>query len=63
MRRTLAISQGELSALVSSPFAVIAYGLLVVLLALSLWARHRESRAEHAAPTREAAESEEPAQV
>ncbi|WP_020573536.1 tripartite tricarboxylate transporter permease [Actinopolymorpha alba] len=45
LRRTLAISQGNLTALVSSPFSVIAYTLLALLLALALWARHRERRA------------------
>lgn len=48
LRRTLAISQGDLTALVSSPFAAVAYGLLVVLLGLSLWARQRERRTDTA---------------
>src|ERR671919_2193500 len=34
LRRTLAISQGDPSALVTSPFAIIAYGSVLVLLAI-----------------------------
>ncbi|TDE11776.1 tripartite tricarboxylate transporter permease [Jiangella asiatica] len=45
VRRTLAISQGDLTALVTSPFAATAYGLLAVLLGLALWARRRERQA------------------
>jgi putative tricarboxylic transport membrane protein len=44
LRRTLAISQGDPVALVASPFAAVAYSLLVVLLGLALWARRRERR-------------------
>ncbi|WP_116951035.1 tripartite tricarboxylate transporter permease [Jiangella endophytica] len=50
VRRTLAISQGDLSALVTSPFAAVAYGLLLVLLVLALWARQRERRLNQKEP-------------
>jgi putative tricarboxylic transport membrane protein len=46
LRRTLAISQGDPSALVSSPFAVIAYVSVVVLLAVGVYLKRREARAE-----------------
>ena len=45
VRRTLAISQGDLTALVASPFAAVAYTVLVVLVSLALWARRRAQRA------------------
>jgi putative tricarboxylic transport membrane protein len=44
LRRTLTISAGDASALVTSPFAATVYGLLVVLLALGAWLRRRERR-------------------
>ncbi|SEE66385.1 tripartite tricarboxylate transporter permease [Jiangella alba] len=50
VRRTLAISQGDLTALVTSPFAAVAYGLLLVLLALAMWARQRERRLNEKEP-------------
>ncbi|WP_053207232.1 tripartite tricarboxylate transporter permease [Jiangella muralis] len=50
VRRTLAISQGDLTALVTSPFAAVAYGLLSVLLGLALWARQRERRLNEKEP-------------
>ncbi|SDT23922.1 tripartite tricarboxylate transporter permease [Jiangella sp. DSM 45060] len=50
VRRTLAISQGDLTALVTSPFAAVAYGLLLVLLGLALWARQRERRLNEKEP-------------
>ena len=46
LRRTLAISQGDPSALVSSPFAIIAYGSIVVLLAIGVYLKRRERRVE-----------------
>ncbi len=50
VRRTLAISQGDLSALVTSPFAAAAYALLLVLLGLALWAKQRERRLNEKRP-------------
>jgi putative tricarboxylic transport membrane protein len=46
LRRTLAISQGDPIALVSSPFAIIAYGSVVVLLAIGVFLKRREARVE-----------------
>ena len=46
LRRTLAISQGDPVALVSSPFAIIAYGSIVVLLAIGVYLKRRERRVE-----------------
>jgi putative tricarboxylic transport membrane protein len=43
-RRTLAISQGDLGALVRSPFAVAAYASVLALLALGHWLKRREAR-------------------
>jgi len=45
LRRTLAISQGDPTVLVSSPFALVAYGSIVVLFAAGVWLRRREARA------------------
>lgn len=44
LRRSLAISQGDLSYLVTSPFAAIAYGAIIVLVGLGIWLKHRERR-------------------
>lgn len=44
LRRSLAISQGDLSYLVTSPFAAIAYGAIIVLVGLGIWLQHRERR-------------------
>ncbi|MGH3587380.1 MAG: tripartite tricarboxylate transporter permease, partial [Pseudonocardia sp.] len=46
LRRTLAISQGDPVALVNSPFAIVAYGSIVVLLAVGISLKRRESRVE-----------------
>jgi putative tricarboxylic transport membrane protein len=46
LRRTLAISQGDPVALISSPFAIVAYGLVVVLLAIGVYLKRREARVE-----------------
>ncbi len=46
LRRTLAISQGDPSALVTSPFAIIAYGSVLVLLAIGVYLKRRERRVE-----------------
>ncbi|PUB23883.1 putative tricarboxylic transport membrane protein [Promicromonospora sp. AC04] len=45
LRRSLAISQGDLSYLVTSPFAAIAYAAIVVLLAVGIWLKRRERAA------------------
>ncbi|GAA1227136.1 tripartite tricarboxylate transporter permease [Rhodoglobus aureus] len=46
LRKALAISQGDLSALVTSPFAAVAYVSLVAFLALGLFLKHRQLRME-----------------
>ncbi|MGW6934099.1 tripartite tricarboxylate transporter permease [Lentzea sp. NPDC054927] len=46
VRRTLQISEGSLSALVTSPFAAIAYSILVVLLAVAVVVRLRRKKVE-----------------
>jgi putative tricarboxylic transport membrane protein len=45
LRRTLAISQGDPVALVSTPFAIVAYGALLVLIAVGVFLKRREARA------------------
>ncbi|MFT7839094.1 tripartite tricarboxylate transporter permease [Saccharothrix sp. BKS2] len=45
VRRTLQISQGDLTALVTSPFAAVAYGALLVALAAAVVLRLRRRRA------------------
>jgi putative tricarboxylic transport membrane protein len=56
LRRTLAISQGDLTALVTSPFAAIVYCALVLLMMLGWWLKKRQART--AAELAVAAESE-----
>ncbi|SEQ48118.1 putative tricarboxylic transport membrane protein [Lentzea xinjiangensis] len=46
LRRTLQISEGSLSALVTSPFAAVAYSVLVVLLAVAFVLRLRRKKEE-----------------
>lgn len=46
VRRTLQISEGSLSALVTSPFAAVAYSILVVLLATAVVLRLRRKKTE-----------------
>lgn len=46
LRRTLQISQGDLTALVSTPFSVTVYVAIVGLLALGLWLQRREAASE-----------------
>ncbi|WP_346619136.1 tripartite tricarboxylate transporter permease [Blastococcus montanus] len=46
LRRTLAISQGDPTALVTSPFAAVVYTLLLVFLAAGIYLRRRQSRIE-----------------
>ncbi|MFP5335258.1 MAG: tripartite tricarboxylate transporter permease, partial [Actinomycetes bacterium] len=43
LRRTLAISQGDPTALVTSPFAAVVYVSIVVLLSLGAWLKRREA--------------------
>ena len=43
VRRTLAISQGDPTALVTSPFAAVVYVVLVALLAVGWWVKRREA--------------------
>jgi putative tricarboxylic transport membrane protein len=45
LRRSLAISQGDLSYLVTSPFAATAYIAIVVLVAVGIWLKRRERAA------------------
>ncbi|ABS01559.1 tripartite tricarboxylate transporter permease [Kineococcus radiotolerans] len=44
LRRALQISQGDLTTLVASPFTVVVYSSLVVLLAASAWLKRRARR-------------------
>ncbi|MDX8144984.1 tripartite tricarboxylate transporter permease [Lentzea sp. BCCO 10_0061] len=46
VRRTLQISEGDLSALVTSPFAAVAYSILVVLLAVAVVLRLRRKKTD-----------------
>ncbi|WRL62081.1 tripartite tricarboxylate transporter permease [Blastococcus brunescens] len=46
LRRTLAISQGDPSALITSPFAAVVYTLLLVFLAVGVYLKRRQSRVE-----------------
>ncbi|MEU3646782.1 tripartite tricarboxylate transporter permease [Lentzea sp. NPDC034063] len=46
VRRTLQISEGNLGALVSSPFAAVAYTILVVLLVVAVVLRLRRKKSE-----------------
>ncbi|TQO18933.1 putative tricarboxylic transport membrane protein [Rhodoglobus vestalii] len=46
LRKTLAISQGDLSALVTSPFAAIAYVSLILIVMVGLWLKRRQTRLE-----------------
>jgi putative tricarboxylic transport membrane protein len=48
LRKALAISQGDLTTLVASPFSVIAYASLLLLLVAGLWLRRREQRMDMA---------------
>ena len=41
VRRTLQISEGDLTALVASPFAAVAYGVLLVILVVMVVLRLR----------------------
>ncbi|PZR53485.1 tripartite tricarboxylate transporter permease [Xylanimonas oleitrophica] len=46
LRRSLAISQGDLTYLVTSPFAASAYLAIVVVVCLGLWLRRREQKVD-----------------
>jgi putative tricarboxylic transport membrane protein len=46
VRRTLQISEGSLSALVTSPFAAVAYGILIVLLTVAVVLRLRRKKSD-----------------
>ncbi|QAY63821.1 tripartite tricarboxylate transporter permease [Xylanimonas allomyrinae] len=46
LRRSLAISQGDLTYLVTRPFAAAAYGAIIVVVIAGLWLRRRERRFE-----------------
>ncbi|WP_439660734.1 tripartite tricarboxylate transporter permease [Lentzea sp. HUAS TT2] len=46
VRRTLQISEGDLSALITSPFAAVAYSILVVLLVVAVVLRLRRKKSE-----------------
>ncbi|MBO0983569.1 tripartite tricarboxylate transporter permease [Rathayibacter sp. SD072] len=48
LRRALQLSQGDLTALVTRPFAAFAYLALIVIIALGLYLRSRQSRMERA---------------
>mgnify|MGYP006199235837 CR=1 FL=1 len=60
LRRALAISQGDPLTLVSSTFAVVVYASLVVLMALSVWLKRRESRLEETLGVDEARDHPDP---
>jgi putative tricarboxylic transport membrane protein len=46
LRRALAISQGDWTTLVSSPFAIAAYAFLILIFVLSKWASRRQRALE-----------------
>lgn len=46
LRRALQLSQGDLTTLVTHPFAAIAYGAMAVLIAVGIWLRRRQRRFE-----------------
>lgn len=46
LRKALQLSQGDPMTLIASPFAAIAYGVLVVLILGALWLRRRQTRYE-----------------
>jgi len=51
LRKSMAISQGDLAYLVHSPFAIIAYSTLAVIIALGMWLKRRKARLEASAPS------------
>lgn len=46
LRRALQLSQGDLTTLVSSPFAASAYVVLALLVVGGIWLRRRQARYE-----------------
>jgi putative tricarboxylic transport membrane protein len=46
LRRALQLSQGDLTALATRPFAAICYTALIVIIGLGLWLRRRQRRGE-----------------
>jgi putative tricarboxylic transport membrane protein len=50
LRKSMAISQGDLAYLVHSPFAVAAYVTLAVIVVTGIWLKRRKARLE-ASPT------------
>jgi putative tricarboxylic transport membrane protein len=50
LRKSMAISQGDLAYLVHSPFAIAAYGTLALIVVTGIWLKHRKARLE-ASPT------------
>ena len=46
LRRALQLSQGDLTTLVTQPFAAVAYGLLALLIVVGIWLRRRQRRFE-----------------
>jgi putative tricarboxylic transport membrane protein len=57
LRRALQLSQGDLTALFTRPFAAICYLALVLIIVLGLWLRHRQSRLERALASAAAADT------
>ena len=56
MRRTLAISQGDPTALVTSPFAAVVYVLVVLALVGTQWLKRRQARLEASLADQQAAD-------
>ena len=46
LRRALQLSQGDLTTLVTQPFAAVAYGVLALLIIVGIWLRRRQRRFE-----------------
>jgi putative tricarboxylic transport membrane protein len=46
LRKAMAISQGDILYLVHSPFAIIAYSALAVIIATGIWLKRRKARIE-----------------
>ena len=48
LRKAMAISQGDILYLVQSPFAIVAYGALAVIIVTGVWLKRRRARIEAA---------------
>jgi putative tricarboxylic transport membrane protein len=48
LRKAMAISQGDILYLVHSPFAIVAYSALAVIIATGLWLKRRKAKIEAA---------------